>query len=156
MNPYLILGVVLAVILAAGGGYVRGHSAGEAEVQQQWDKEKTALAEEHAKAQTAAREKEQELQAAADKLRQEKDREIREVNARAAALANSVRNRPERAAPAGGTAQTAGAGPGGARCTGAELPREDAAFLAGEAARADQLRAALAQCYAQYEKVRAQ
>lgn len=156
INPWLILGVVLAILAAAGGGYYKGNEAGMAEVQQQWDAEKTRLAEQHAKDQQAAREKEQELQAAADQLRQEKDRELREVNARATALAHSLRQRPERAAAPSGAPAAAGAGQSGSRCTGAELPREDASFLAGEAARADQLRAALAQCYAQYEKVRGQ
>lgn len=156
INPWFIVGVVLAVIAAFAGGYYKGSESGMAEVQQRWNTEKRQLAEEHAKDIEAARAKEQALQTAADTLRQEKDRELREVNARATALSNSLRQRPERpAAPSGSTA-TASPGPTGPRCTGAELPREDAEFLAGEAARGDQLRAALAQCYAQYDKVRGQ
>jgi hypothetical protein len=65
-----------------------------------------------------------------------------------------VRHRPERAAHSSALPGTASPGPSGPRCTGAELPREDAEFLAGESARAEQLRAALAQCYAHYDQVR--
>ena len=39
-NPWVILGVVLAVIAAFSGGYYKGDEAGQAYVQQQWDKER--------------------------------------------------------------------------------------------------------------------
>lgn len=55
---------------------------------------------------------------------------------------DELRHRPGRAA---GVSQAARADCAGT--TGAELSGEDAAFLAGEAARADLLRAALATCY---------
>ncbi len=141
MNPWFLLGAVLAVAAAGSAGYYKGANHGRAEVQQAWDKA-------YAKAQEEARAKEQAMQAEADRLRQEKDREIRNINARAAALSNSLRDRASRASAVPGAAQT---GQTGAGCTGTGLSREDAEFLAGEAARADQLRAALRQCVAQYE-----
>ena len=153
MNPWVILGVVLAIGAAAGGGYYKGNSAGKAEVQQIWDKEKAEQYAEYAKGQEAARQKEQQLQAQADRLRRDKDAEIRNINARATALANSLRDRNSRASETNSTTSTAGTGQAGPRCTGSELSREDAEFLAGEAARADSLRAALNQCIAQYEAV---
>lgn len=148
--------VVLVAAVAGGSGYLKGAAAGRAEIRQEWDQEKARAAEEYAKAQAAAREKEQQLQAQADQLREETNAKLKEANTRAAALADSLRKRPERTAAPSGAAETAVAGQGAAGCTGAILPREDATFLAGEAARADQLRAALAQCYAQYEAVRKQ
>ena len=155
MNPWLILGFVIAVGAAGGVGYLEGKDAGKAVVQQLWDNERTQQAEAHAMALEAARNKEQALQASADILRQDKDREIRDLNARAAALTNSLRVRPERPAPeARAVPGATSPGPAVTVCTGAELPRPDAEFLAGEAARADELRAALKQCLAQYQAVR--
>jgi len=155
MNPWLILGFVLAVAAAGGAGLWKGHDLGMAEVQQKWDRERAAQEAEYAAAQVAAREKEQALQANADELRKEKDREIRDLTARAAALTNSLRERPSRPAPeASPLPSTASNGCAPASCTGAGLSREDAEFLAGEAARADELRASLRQCLTQYEAVR--
>ena len=155
MNPWLILGFVLAVAAAGGAGLYQGHELGVAEVQQKWDKERAAQLAEHAAAQAAAREKEQELQASADLLRKDKDREIRDLNARTAALTNSLRDRPSRPTTETSTvSSTASAGCAPSSCTGAGLSREDAQFLAGEAARADGLRASLKQCHAQYQAIR--
>jgi hypothetical protein len=155
MNPWLILGFVLAVAAAGGAGLYQGHELGVAEVQQKWDKERAAQLAEHAAAQAAAREKEQELQASADLLRKDKDREIRDLNARTAALTNSLRDRPSRpTTETSALPSTASAGCAPSSCTGAGLSREDAQFLAGEAARADELRASLKQCHAQYQAIR--
>lgn len=154
MNPWFLLGAALAVVAAGAGGLYKGHELGMAEVQQAWDKEKTEQYAAHAAAQEAARQKEQTLRSSADKLRKEKDREIRDLNARATALANSVRERPSRAAAeASAVPSTTSAGCAPTSVTGAGLSREDAQFLAGEAARADELRASLKQCHAQYDTV---
>jgi len=146
--------IVLVAAFAGGAGYLKGASAGRAEIQQAWDQEKAKLAEEHAKAVAAAREREQQLQAQADNLRQEKDDEIRSISARAASLADSLRKRPERTAQASAVSSTASAGCPACVCTGSSLSREDAEFLAREAARADELRASLAQCVKQYQSLR--
>lgn len=153
MNPWFLLGATLAVAAAAGAGYYKGIGHGQAEVQQAWDKEKAEQYAAYAKGQELARQKEQQLQADADRLRRDKDAQIRNINARAAALANSLRDRDSRATATDSTAGHTSAGQTGSRCTGSELSREDAEFLAGEAARADQLRAALRQCVAQYESL---
>jgi hypothetical protein len=155
MNPWLILGFVLAVAAAGGAGLYKGHDLGMAEVQQAWDKERAAQQAEYAAAQAAAREKEQSMQADADTLRKEKDREIRDLSARATALANSLRDRPTRptteTSALSSTTSNGSAPPG---CTGKELYRPDGEFLAREAARGDELRALLKQCRAQYEAIR--
>jgi hypothetical protein len=152
MNPWLILGVVLAVGAAGSAGIYQGHKMGVIEVQQKWDKERADQEAAYAQAQAEARVKEQELQSNADAIRQEKDREIRNLNARTVALTNSLRDRSERptteTSPLPSTA-TNGSTPTG--CTGKELYRPDGEFLAREAARADELRFLLKQCRDQYE-----
>jgi len=154
MNPWLILGFVLAVAAAGGAGLYKGHDLGMAEVQQKWDRERAQQEAQYAAAQAAAREKEQALQAKANKLRQEKDREIRNLNARASALANSLRERPARAATqSGDVSHSADTGSTAQSCTGAGLAREDAEFLAREAARGNETRALLKQCRDQYDTV---
>ena len=137
MNPYLILGVVLAVGVAGAGGLYQGHKLGTAEVQQAWDKEKAEQLAEYAKAQDEARAREQALQANADKLRREKDAEIRNINARATALSNSLQQRQTRS-EAGSLSSSSGNGCPSCVCTGARLSREDAEFLSGEATRASE------------------
>jgi hypothetical protein len=153
MNPWLILGAVLAVGAAAVGGYHTGKDSGMAEVQQAWDNEKTAQYAQYAKAMEESVEAQQQLQMGADKLRQEKDREIRDITARNTALANSLRDRQSRPAPnTSAMPSTASAGP--SACTGKDLYREDSEFLVRVAREADELRAALKQCYAQYDAAR--
>jgi hypothetical protein len=149
----MILAAVAAVGVAAAGGYYQGSQDGKAEVQQAWDKEKAAQYAQYAKAMEESVEKQQQLQMGADRLRQEEDREIRDVTARNTALANSLRDRQSRpATPAGAVPSAAGVGPGA--CTGKELYREDGEFLVRVAREADELRAALKQCYAQYDAAR--
>jgi hypothetical protein len=154
MSPWVVLGFVLAVSSSYMAGHWRGDSQGQATVRAQWNQERAQLAAEHAENQRIAREKERAMQVSADKLREEKDREIRDLNARAASLTDSLRKRPERAASGSAVPGATGLGPTSTSCTGAGLSREDAQFLAGEATRADELRAAFKQCLAQYEAVR--
>jgi hypothetical protein len=154
MNPYFLLGSLVAVIAAAGAGYFQGSEHGQAKVQNLWDKEKAAQYAEYAKAQEEARKKEQELQANADQLRQEKDREIRNLNARATALNNSLQHRRSSTSQAGSVSGSSGIGSSIAGCSGKNLFREDAESLVQIAIEADTLRLALKQCYAQYDSIR--
>ena len=144
------VGIVIAS-MASLAGYGKGYVAGKANVQQKWDKEKAVQMAEYAAAQQAAREKEQKLQSNADNLRKEKDREIRDLNARSIALSNSLRDRQSRS-EAGAMSKTSGTGV--SQCDGSKLSREDAEFLVGEAKSADQIRLALSQCVAQYKAAR--
>jgi hypothetical protein len=153
MSPYFLAGAVIAVVVAGGAGYVKGTSHGKMVVQAEWDAERIKQQEAHAKAVQESVEKQQALQADADQLRQEKDRETRDLLARNAALNNSLRNRPQRPVVQAGTVPgAAGAGSGG--CTPGELYREDSEVVVGLAREADEIRFALKQCYAQYEAVR--
>ena len=153
MNPWIILAAAIAIGAAAAGGYHTGKESGMAEVQQAWDKEKTAQYAQYAKALEESVEKQQQLQLTADKLRQEKDRETRDLVARNTALANSLRDRQSRpAADSSAVSSTASAGQ--SACTGKQLYREDGEFLVRLAREADELRAAIKQCYAQYEAIK--
>lgn len=152
MNPYFLLGSLVAVIVAAGAGYFQGSEHGKEKVQALWDKEKAEQYAEYAKGQEAARQKEQELQANADRLRQEKDREIKNLNARATALTNSLQQRPSISTQASTVSGSSGAGQSG--CTPRQLYRESAEDFVKIALEADSLRVALAQCYAQYDSLR--
>jgi alkanesulfonate monooxygenase SsuD/methylene tetrahydromethanopterin reductase-like flavin-dependent oxidoreductase (luciferase family) len=151
MNPWVILGFVLAIGAAAGGGYYQGNTAGRAVIQQAWDKEKAEQYAAYAKGQEEARQREQEMQQAADKLRREKDAQIRDINARATALTNSLRDRQERPTKDGSMSGTARSCAG---ASGAELAKGDGEFLAGYSADAARLQAALDQCVKQYNAVR--
>jgi hypothetical protein len=151
MNPYIVAGGVLAVVCAYGVGHWQGDEAGQAKVQAKWDQERAKLAEEYAANVTAMREKEQAMQGNADKLRQEKDRELKKVADTNKLLLDSLRHRPER--PSGsGVSETASAGQGS--CSGKDLHRESATDIVKLAMDADELRIALKQCYAQYDSLK--
>jgi hypothetical protein len=155
INPWVIVSFVLAIAGSFVGGYYKGNSTGMAKVQQQWDQERLQQQGEHIQALSDARIKEQNLQLQADRLREEKDNEIRNLNARATALSNSLRDRPSRTTTVASTVSSStGLSCPTLTCTGAELSREDGEFLAGEAARADEARTLLKQCYDQYNAVR--
>ena len=151
MNPYFLLGSLVAVIAAAGAGYFQGSEHGQAKVQNLWDKEKAAQYAEYAQAQEEARKKEQELQANADQLRREKDVEIRNLNARATALNNSLQHRPTRTSEAGSLPNSSKSCSG---ASGKELARGDAEFLVWYATEAARIQADLNQCIRQYEALR--
>ena len=153
MNPWLILAAVLAVGAAGGAGYVKGRGDGQAKVQAAWDAERIQQQQAHNKALQESIEKQQALQLGADQLRQEADREKRELAARNTALTNSLRSRPERpTTEAGAVSGASGAGSGG--CTPRELYRQDSEVVVGLAREADEVLIALKQCYAQYDAVR--
>lgn len=95
----------------------------------------------------AARKAEKELIEATEAIRREKDAEIEDVNNKLQSLTKQLRQRKARPSSPAPTRDCKGT-------TGAELSREDAEFLAREAARADQIRSALEHCYKQYDAVR--
>ena len=93
--------------------------------------------------QAAIQKKERESQAAADKIEKEKNAQIQAINNQLVDAISELRKRPSRS-------QSASNGQSG---TGATLFAEDAEFLIREAARADQIRAGLQACYAQYDAI---
>ena len=142
LNPWVLLGLLATYIAAIGGGYVWGDSTRNTAwlAKTETDKRKaieSALSTERAnqeKANAAIR------QQAADQAA---------INTRLRADLIGLRHRPERS-----TDLSAVSRPGCTGATGAELSRSDAEFLVGEAARADEIRAGLAACYAVIDGVR--
>lgn len=152
MRIAAVIVAILALLAGAWKCYVVGRNDGRAEVAQMWDQERAKTAKAHADEQARARAREQILQRQADQDRQEKHREIARLTRQRDAALDSLRQRPDR--PANATSQAAAPaqpGPSAPGCTGSQLYRPDAAFLVGEAARADLIRAELAQCQAQYQ-----
>jgi hypothetical protein len=116
--------------------------------QKGYDRAQTEYTAAALKASEAARQREQDLQAKADAARKVKDAEINRISTQLVNALDSLHNRPDRPAELPKTAST------NAGCVGASLYRSDAEFLAREAARADELRAALEQCQTQYNALR--
>ena len=110
-------------------------------------------------AQKVSQKREHELQAAADQDRKELSHEVQRIAFERDRALDELRKRPQRpAVQIAGTAVVpapTGAGESAGGCTGAGLYREDAGFLVGEAARANQLGAYLKACYAGYDRARA-
>ena len=96
-------------------------------------------------AEQKSRNQERALQAAADNARNIKDAEIEIIRSQLDAALVSLRERPLRGANVPGTPSSC------PPATGAQLSREDAEFLAREAARADALVAELRTCHAFYK-----
>ena len=106
------------------------------------------------KARADAETKTRQLQTDTDQARKEKTDALQQLDRTSRALAERMRQRPER--PASGAGLPAPASPGSAAsgCTGAELYRSDGEFLVRESARADAIRIELQACYAAYERAR--
>lgn len=90
------------------------------------------------------REKEHQYQADADKIRTDKDAQIKAINNQLVDAISELRKRPSRAEQAAN----------GQSGTGATLSAEDAEFLIREASRADQIRIGLDACYKQYDSIK--
>ena len=129
ISTYVRIGVIaLALLGSAYFGYSFEHSRFVAF--------KAAIAEE-------TRQKEVEHQIVTDEIRKVKDAQIRDINSKLVDAISELRKRPSRPeSPLPGQIGT-----------GASLFAEDAIFLRREAARADELRAGLEACYAQYDAV---
>lgn len=106
------------------------------------------------KARADAAEKTKQLQLDADQARKEKTDALQQLDRTARALAERMRQRPERPASGAGLPTPAGDGQAASGCTGAQLYRADSEFLVWEAARADAIRIELQACYAAYERAR--
>lgn len=151
LKPQVIAAAMAVVALV--GTHLVAYDLGKTAIEARWEAEKATTAVKLAEAEKQARQNERNMQAAADEFERQKREEIERLTDRHRVLVDSLRKRASRpvasVVPSNtGNAQSAQV------CTGAELHREDAEFLVGEAARADQLRAELDACYQQYDKVK--
>ena len=139
----------ISLAATAWFAHSKGVQLGKSQIQSQWDAEVRAMAEAQAREVNQAREREQALQAQVDQLKRTHRNEISRIHRNHAALVDSLRDRPEARAGAGGVPEDSGVGTSDRTgSTGLQLSRPDASFLVGEAARADQLRVALVACLA--------
>ena len=131
-SPYAILGAIGVALFVFVGGIMAGYDYEH----RRFEAFKVAIEQETHK-------KETERQAATDLIRKAKDDQIRDINSKLVDAISELRKRPSRPeSPLPGQIGT-----------GASLFAEDAIFLRREAARADELRAGLEACYAQYDAV---
>lgn len=149
-NRIAIAAVIL--VIACFGAYKRGLHHGEAKIQAKWDAERAAIAQATQQAMQERIAAEEQLRRQADEQQKTYQQRIARLAAERNALLDSVRNRPAR--DRGDDMPGAAAAGDSAGCTGAELYREDATFLVGEAERADRLAEQLTACVAQYEAAR--
>ena len=141
---------VLACALAAVAAYRHGHSVGAAKVTAQWEAERAVLNQKIAEENQRAIETERKLRAQLDASRRSYEREKARIAANYNAAIDSLRDRPTARAGDAGVPEGTAAGVGS---TGAELSRDDAAFLVWYAAEAARAQAALEACVAAYKRV---
>lgn len=124
MNTYVIYAITAVIIFGTGfiGGCQHEQSA----------QEKTVRTKEH------------QYQADADKIRTDKDAQIKVINSQLVDAISQLRSRTSR------TAETTN----GKGCNGASLYAEDSEFLVREASRADEIRVGLEACYKQYDAIK--
>ena len=124
INIYAIIAVVSVVLFC--GGFVNGCSY------------------QQSKAEKAVRDKEHQYQADADKIRTDKDAQLKVINSQLLDAIGQLRSRSSNATKT----------VNGQDCNGAALSAPDAEFLVREAARADEIRVGLQACYKQYEAIK--
>ena len=136
LNPWVILGIVATLIGTAAGGYLWGDSSRNTAWLAKIETDKRKSIEQALTLERANQEK-------ANAAIRNQAAEQAAINTRLRADLAGLRNRAERPADLSAISVTRCTG-----ATGAELSRSDAEFLVGEAARADEIRAGLAACYA--------
>jgi len=147
MNRWVLGG--LAGLVMLGFSFWKGYTSGKDVIQQKWDAEKVVLEREAQEAKDQAREAERSMQKEVNRIQREKHDAVKVANSKYRTLVDSLRNRPEiRATDAmpSSTGDVVG-------CTGAQLARPDAEFLAGYAADAERLQAAYNSCRQAYEVI---
>jgi hypothetical protein len=124
LNTYVIYAGIAVILFC--GGFVNGCSYHQS------------------KAEKVIREKEHEYQAESDKIRKDKDAQIKVINNQLVDAISGLRSRSSSATKT----------INGQDCNGQALSAPDAEFLVREAARADEIRIALKACYEQYETIK--
>ena len=123
INIYAIIAMVSVVLFC--GGFVNGCSY------------------QQSKAEKVVRDKEHQYQADADKIRTDKDAQLKVINTQLVDAISQLRSRSSNATKT----------INGQDCNGATLSAPDADFLIREAARADEIRIGLQACYKQYDAI---
>ncbi|MDR7094163.1 hypothetical protein [Hydrogenophaga laconesensis] len=144
MNPWAFLGGLVLAVAA----FFYGQHIGEQAIKLEMADQRANASENARHVEAGFRAKERaNAQTMADIEKKARD-EQKALSDQLAAAHRELRNRPER--PTGDAMSKSPSGQLG--CTGAQLYRQDLAFLLGEAARADGLRIALSRCQAAYDE----
>lgn len=147
MNRWVLGG--LAGLVMLGFSYWKGYTHGKETVQQKWDAANVQMQAEIQKMASEAMQAERSMQKEVNRIQKEKHDAVKAANSKYSALVDSLRNRPETRATdtmPSSTGDVVG-------CTGAQLARPDAEFLAGYAADAERLQAAYNSCRQAYEVI---
>jgi hypothetical protein len=156
-NLKILAAAGIAIAISSAGiawfAHSKGRASGMSQIQMLWDAERAVQLAAQAEAEMKARQTEQALQKAVNRIRQEKQREAIKLANDYAAVVDSLHDRPENRAGAGGVPEGAVAGVG---CTGAGLSKRDSEFLAGVAHDAARTQAALNACISAYNEVKDQ
>ena len=139
----------LAGLVMLGFSYWKGYTHGKEAVQQKWDAEKVVLEREAQQLKDQAREVERSMQKEVNRIQKEKHHAIKTADSKYRTLVDSLRDRPETRATDAMPSSTGDV----VGCTGAQLARPDAEFLAGYAADAERLQAAYNSCRQAYEVI---
>lgn len=147
---YWKIAVVLVVITLS---YLKGYDIGASSIKAEWTIEKLAIEQEYvSKLEQAAATQEQQAVKIAE-IQKAKQNETKNITAKYAAALSELRQRPTARSTSTSLPTTSTTAIG---CTGKELAKPDAEFLAGYAADAAKLNEALKQCKAQYETLTTQ
>lgn len=148
----LAVWVVIAACIVSvfGAVYYKGFEAGKEKVQTLWNTETVERQRKELEAQVATRIAEEKLRKAEIERREAHEKEILGIKSRYNSVINSLRHRRARENSVPAAAKDT---EDGKACTGAGLYRQDGEFLAGEAARADELRTQLETCYIKYNSI---
>lgn len=138
-NPWALLTLIIAFVL--NGFYWNAHGSNAEHARMV-----AKLESERAQALQKARDTETQWQEEVNEVTTKQAEKLAEVQHHLDVAIISLRDRPKRSATLPDTPRVECAG-----ASGRELSREDAEFLAREAARADTLRAGLEACYSAYD-----
>jgi len=138
-NPWALLTLIIAFVL--NGFYWNAHGSNAEHTRMV-----AKLESERAQALQKARDIETQWQEEVNEVTTKQAEKLAEVQHHLDVAIISLRDRPKRSATLPDTPRVECAG-----ASGRELSREDAEFLAREAARADTIRAGLEACYAAYD-----
>lgn len=144
-----LAGVVLALLGMAGAAYFayqEGQAHKFAELSADWEAQQRRQVEYYVARLKARGDEVEEIRWAEREKDLAYEAKMRHVAAQRDTAIGSLRDRAERASAGDGVPTPCAASASQAGATGAQLSRPDAEFLVGEAARADELRAALNRC----------
>ena len=136
----------LAAVVFSVATFAVGYDYGRRTTKLAWEEERAVIAQKALDAVQQAREKEAKLVLEMEAQRREYEKKVRSISSQLDSILAGVRERPDRTTVSETT-------PANCVCTGAQLARRDAEFLARYAADAERLAEAYNTCKAAYEAV---